>query len=143
MTRARRRLLAAGLACAAATLLVGCAAGSASEVTVLRADGLVALVDPSGDDGMDAQVVGVIALTGGGCLAIDDGSGAGAVPLIWPPGTTLDGDEVVLASGERLVVGDEVSGAGGEIPAADAGDLPGECEPVDGMILLVHEMGRS
>jgi hypothetical protein len=42
------------------------------------------------------------------------------------------------------VVGDEVSGGGGEIPAADAGgELPDECAPVDGMILLVHQMGRA
>jgi hypothetical protein len=48
----------------------------------------------------------------GGCLVIGD------EVVVWGVGTTWDEDssEVVLPSGQRLAVGDQVSGGGGAIP---------------------------
>jgi hypothetical protein len=120
-------------------LLVGC--GPEAGITTLRSADLVALVDDDSDSGMEAQVVGEVVPTQGGCLAISDGSGAEAMPVVWPSGTTLDGTVVVLATRDRIAPGDHVTGTGGEIAAESVGDdLPAECEPVDGKILRVHEI---
>lgn len=88
--------------------------------------------------GMDAQVRGQVALTDGGCFAIDDGGGP--IPVVWPGGTSLDGDELVLPSGARVAVGDEVEGSGGEVSTSDFAEPVPEACSSSAKVLLVHEI---
>lgn len=63
---------------------------------------------------MAAALSGTISRTADGCYRLDD------LPLVWPNGSTLNGDKVRLADGREFAVGSTVSGGGGFVNASDA-----------------------
>jgi hypothetical protein len=80
------------------------------------------LVSGSGDgSGNDAMVAGKVAFEDG-CLLL------AGMPVVWPEGTTWDAEaqEVVLRNGDRVTMGDEVSGGGGYPYADTLTDVIGE-----------------
>lgn len=85
-----------------------------------RVDGPV-LVSGSRDGGNDAIVAGEVTVDDG-CLLL------GGIPVVWPVGTTWDGEthEVVLSNGDRIAMGDEVTGAGGYSDVDSVADVTGE-----------------
>ncbi|MEM9465757.1 MAG: hypothetical protein AAGA90_10310 [Actinomycetota bacterium] len=76
-------------------------------------DGVVIRHAPPFDTGSDgAEIAGTIILERG-CLLV--AAAYGSFPIVWPAGTTWDAEAaaVVLASGERIAIGDGIRGAGG------------------------------
>lgn len=121
----------------------GCAAGP--DLSVVRSDGMILLVNNDVRAGMDAQVRGTVALTGSGCVAVDAGDGAELVPVLWPRGTTLDAATVVLPGGDRLDIGDALDGGGGYTAPGEPweADVPPECAPTDGVFVRLTSAGRG
>lgn len=62
---------------------------------------------------MAAALSGTISRTADGCYLLDD------LPLVWPNGSTLNGDKIRLADGREFAVGSTVSGGGGFLNAGD------------------------
>ncbi len=62
---------------------------------------------------MAAALSGTISRTADGCYLLDD------LPLVWPNGSTLNGEKVRLADGREFAVGSTVSGGGGFMNAGD------------------------
>ena len=81
---------------------------------------------PSG--GIDALVVGALTVADGCVLLEQDGSRS---PAVWPSGTSVAGTDplvLVLPSGERLALSDQVTGGGGYLSPDHVGiDVPDEC----------------
>lgn len=146
----RRRSVAVTLVLALAVGLLGSCGGgngpepgASNDIVTQRVggDGLRFFVHdallPSA--GMDAVVTGVLA-TRDGCVLLElDG---GRFPVVWPHGTSVRGTGplvIELPSGERLEVGDEVSGGGGYLDADSVGiDVPDECLNEHGEIAVFN-----
>lgn len=81
----------------------------ATSAFVIDAVGPVLVRGVPESGGMDAGMGGTLTLDGA-CLHFGDG-----YAIVWPGGTTWDGDsrEVVLRNGERVPVGSNVWGGGG------------------------------
>ena len=62
---------------------------------------------------MAAAPSGTISRADNGCYLLD------GMPLVWPNGTTLNGDKVRLADGREFGVGSTVSGGGGFMSTGD------------------------
>ncbi|WP_164477873.1 hypothetical protein [Nocardioides pantholopis] len=95
----------------AGPLVVVVAAGCGSASTEERAappSGPLLVSGAGSGSGDDALVAGEVRFEDG-CLTLD------GLPVVWPRGTTWDADarEVVLAHGDRVAMGDAVSGGGG------------------------------
>lgn len=132
--------MTAGRASAAIVVLAlaGCTPSSSGDFDAVTAEDVTALVSTQSGSGMDAQVRGQVALTDGGCFAIDDGSGP--IPVVWPESTSIDGEGLALPSGARIAVGDEVVGGGGEVSTSDfAESVPEACSD-SVKVLLVHQI---
>jgi hypothetical protein len=63
-----------------------------------------------------------------------------AYPVVWPSGTLSLADEigVQLPSGDRVTVGDTISGGGGYFNAPTAYDIPAECVPPLGDVAVFN-----
>ena len=117
------------MAGALATILSGCGAPDASGPSVQRADGsimIAASTEP--DEVMEALIVGVLARTPEGCLAVESGSEMHV--LQFPFGTTLaeDGRSVQVPGLGTVELGDSIEGGGGYI---NLSDVPEECRTDD------------
>lgn len=101
--------------CVVLTVAVLVCSGCSAGLHVQRDDGLVLM---SGLDSsvMDALITGVLGVTEGGCLGIDDGDGV--TPTVWPSGTRLVEGHIEL-DGDAVAIGAEVALGGGEVE-----DLP-------------------
>ena len=98
--------------------------------------------------GMDAIVTGEVTYDDG-CLRLD------SHPVVWPHGTSWDGEssEVVLPNGERAGVGAQVTGGGGHVdaqtftegerPYGDYGDegerILADCADPSGQVAFFNE----
>lgn len=71
----------------------------------------VLLVAKQSDFHMAAALGGTVSLSDDGCYLLE-----GSL-MVWPNGSSLDGDSVVLGDGRRIAPGDHVSGGGGFVPA--------------------------
>lgn len=123
-------LLATAVVLAAAT-----ACGSSARPTDSATD--VALYQPEGAGGHDAQLAGVLDRVDG-CVVVRVGEPATPVVPVLPVGTRWDDDEL-LAVGERLRLGDHVEWRGGELASGDTSwlvQVPTGCEDVD--MWVVH-----
>ena len=120
-----------GLVLVLALALVGCGGGQ-SEV--------------SGDDytifvhrgslfsrgGVDAGIVGTLT-TRDGCVLLEQEESGTAYPVVWPSGTSIYAEDPLtleLPSGEKLAVGQTVSGGGGSYSSSSDAvkvDIPAEC----------------
>lgn len=119
----RARLVATSLV---ALALAACTSSTAGDFTAVTDGATTALVSTQSGSGMEAQVRGRLVHTADGCVALD--SEGGEVPVVWPRGTSLDGGAIVLPSGARLGVGDEVDGGGGYVSVSSlTGTVPEAC----------------
>lgn len=134
--------LAAPATLLAAVALTASSADSSDGVTVVTDAGTTALVATQSGAGMEAQILGHVALAEGGCVAIDGADNV--LPAVWPRGTRLEDGELVLPSGARLEVGDEVDGGGGQVSvSAISGDVPEPCSgPTVVVISTIDPAGR-
>jgi hypothetical protein len=68
-----------------------------------------------------------------GCVGLESGEGYPFIPVVWPAGTSIastDPFALRLPSGDELVVGENVSGAGGFLkPGRVQVPIPDECLP--------------
>jgi hypothetical protein len=106
---ARERIAAAALILCALIPIGGC--GDAGDALDDSSPVIAAVEAPR--DTPAASFEGAVVEEKDGCLVIGD------QVVVWGEGTTWDADssEVVLPSGQRLAVGDQVTGGGGgEIP---------------------------
>lgn len=80
----------------------------------IKVDGPMFTSGSGGGDGMAALVQGRVTFEGG-CLLLAEN------PVVWPQGTQWDGavDEVVLANGDRVAMGENVTGGGGYLHVKD------------------------
>lgn len=96
---------------------------------------LIRWAEPSvSDEGMDAEVLGVLELDQGCLYLVQDDE---RYPVLWPFGTSWNSadESVVLADGDSVAVGDRVTGSGGYLGArvvsqfadSDAGDIAFAC----------------
>ena len=90
--------------------------------------------------GMDALVVGELAVADGCVLLVDEAGGR--YPVVWPAGTDVaEEDPLVLElpSGDRLGLGQSVTGAGGYVSPAAAGiEVPDACLGQHGDVALFN-----
>lgn len=136
ITSPRHRLALASALCIAVVALVGCSAMSEQSVDD------VLLVSATGDDpGEDAQIIGAIALTDGGCVGLR-GDDDLVRFVIWPRGTQLVSSvplEIRLADSTLLAEGDDVAGAGGYFDdrASDQENIA-RCSPDDEQVIRLR-----
>ncbi|TBN57369.1 hypothetical protein EYE40_08140 [Glaciihabitans arcticus] len=119
------RLVSLGGVLLAAAMLAGCSSPSA----ITSSSGRIIAVAPEPSDAAeDALAQGAVGWSEGGCLTLEGGS---PNLIVFPHGTTLDGDTVVLPDGTEIQAGDDVSLGGGfhgAISAADQlPDVPRAC----------------
>jgi hypothetical protein len=104
--------------------LTACVDGASDEV--LEAGAVKILVAAPADSGMDAMVIGTVAIVDG-CLGIGDHV------AVWPSGTDVVAEDPLVIDVPGLGevrVGDDVTGAGGYVQEYGRGDgpaLPDEC----------------
>ena len=106
-----RRAIREGLALIALVLVLsGCAAAGPGVVSSGR---FSAVVDGPEQATADARISGVLDVDASGCWILR--SGGGSSPIMWPNGTTLDGNTMSLPGvADALTIGAEIHGAGGE-----------------------------
>ncbi|MFQ1001643.1 hypothetical protein [Modestobacter sp. SSW1-42] len=147
---ARRRPLGVA-ALAAAALLTGCA----GDGTVLDlGDGVTGYVSSEPDGARTAAIVaGTLAVSGGGCLVLDDGAGTRYF-LALPYGTRAAPGAVGVTSGtgQVLAVGDQVTGGGGYdedddwrdgVSGGGWSDVPGECLAGTSGLAYTYDLARA
>lgn len=82
-------------------------------------------------------------VTRNGCVLLEQARGI-AQPVVWPSGTSIAGEDPLtleLPSGERLAVGQKVSGGGGyDDPWSDdlEADIPAKCVPETGGVAVFN-----
>lgn len=96
---------------------------------------------PRGGD--DALLQGTL-VTRGGCVLLGQGDGA-AYPVVWPTGTSIADDDPLtleLRSGQRVTVGESVTGAGGSHQADNQSvvkvDSADECRAETGEVYVFN-----
>jgi hypothetical protein len=92
----------------------------------------VALYEPEGAGGHDAQLAGVLDRVEG-CVVVRVGEPTTLVVPVLPVGARWDGDELV-AVGQRHRLGDHVDWRGGELAFGDTSwlaQVPSGCEDLD------------
>jgi len=119
------RLASIAGASLAVVLLAGCSGPSA----VTSSSGRVIAVAPQPSDAAEqALAEGTVGWSEAGCLTLEGGS---PNLIVFPHGTTLDGETVVLPDGTTIAAGDDVALGGGfhdVISGADQlPDVPREC----------------
>jgi len=119
------RLPSIGGAIVAVTLLAGCAGATA----ITSSEGHTIAVAPQPSDAAEqALAEGTVGWSDAGCLTLEGGS---PNLIVFPHGTTLDGETVVLPDGTTIAAGDDVALGGGfhdVISGADQlPDVPREC----------------
>lgn len=110
-TPIRTRALQGVAVVALATLATAC--GGSDSVRVVQADGRTALVQRLGSYGLDALIIGQVAVNDQGCFGLGHTDGSFHV-AIWPPsfGLTADG-QLRNGQGETLPLGVDVELGGG------------------------------
>lgn len=66
---------------------------------------------------MAARIEGTVTLSPSGCYQVE------GLPLVWPAGSVLSGQAVRLPDGRTVAPGDQISGGGGFLSAAEAWQL--------------------
>lgn len=95
--------------------------------------------------GEDALIEGTL-ITRDGCVLIDQGDDGFdiAYPVIWPSGTSIASEDPLtlrLPSGDELVVGQVVSGGGGNHDASSESvqvTIPAACVPETGEVAIFN-----
>ena len=73
-------------------------------------------------------IEGTLVVTGG-CVGIDRGDFGGPLPVVFPSGTTVDGDDISVAGfDEPFELGDQLSGTGGTVPVNEGRHPDAPCE---------------
>jgi hypothetical protein len=116
-----------------------CACGGSATVQVQKQGDTTALVSGGGGRGADAEVLGLVQTSAGGCLGIVVEGAQKAVAVIWPEGSKLadDGKSIGIPDVGSVRVGQYVGGGGGEVssPSGDRFvDVPPECLDEDLLI---------
>ena len=119
------RLASVAAAALVGVLLVGCAGPSAVTSSTGR---IIAVATQKSDAAEQSLAEGIVGWSDGGCLTLEGGS---PNLIVFPHGTTLDGDTVVLPDGTAIEAGDDVALGGGFHGAVDGvdrlPDVPREC----------------
>lgn len=122
-----RRLVATGGLLITATL-VGCSAPSVVESSSGRT---IVVSSQTTDAQEDARADGALEWGDAGCMVIELGDAGETHLLVFPQGTTMEDDEVVLPSGSRIQAGAKVALGGGfhspESRGRDLSSIPDGC----------------
>lgn len=119
----------------ALAVVTGACAGTSGSPTTSATD--VALYEPAGEGGNDAQLAGVLDRTDG-CVVVRRDDDASVVVPVLPVGARWEGDELVVG-GQRYRVGDRVQWRGGELGGQDTSwlaQVPAGC--ADQVMWVVH-----
>lgn len=92
-------------------------------------------------DGLTSQVTGTVEMDEAGCLYLT--GGGHRYPLVWPVGTSVDGEGRIVVGDHEVEVGDGIVAVGGFVSPADLDDLegpavtiPDECESGEELAVL-------